>query len=302
MDFAKLTGTLNDEGEELILYRAGISLNLFYDSPLGEIGASAARIIEDYLAFIAPDAIEKYLAQSGYKKLTRKALTLYLDSLKAAEEGDEFFELHFGPGVEPGPGYSVHFHATGLDEPEVYPDATNLLTLEFPPDILDRKGVQPFIDFLVQCANRHKFHYGIAGYAFQHSVMTLVDEAHEEIAKAAMRYIGFDISYDSIRDDLKGHVHNVSWLNFFGPVLVKKLGGADKFAARLPEGATVTPLKSGLMVQVSPLPPVGDVNRKAPDIAPLKALARIVKPLRIESDYLGSDDDGFAERWLGRLD
>lgn len=302
MDFQKLVGTLKDDGEEFILYRPGISFNLFYDSPLGDIGPSVAKIIEDYIAFIAPDTIEKYLAQSDYKKLSAKVLSRHLDALKAAEEGDEFYELHLGPGVDPGVGYSIHLKATALAEPDIYPDQTNLLTLEFPPDVLDKKGVQPFIDFLVGCANRHKFHYGIAGYAFQHSVMTLVEEAQEKIAKASLRYIGFDISYAHIRDDLKGYIHNVSWLNFFGPTLLKKLGGTAKLQGQLPDGASLTALKSGAMVRVAELPPVGDMNKKAPDIKPLRALAKLTKPLRIETDYLGSDDDDFAERWLTRLD
>ena len=304
MDFSKLIQTLDDDGQELILFRPGISLNLFYDSPLGKIGPSLAAIIEDYFKFIAPDTVEKYPSGSGsYKKLTPKYLTTHLDALKAAEEGDEFFELHLGPGVGPGVGYSVHLKATGLDDEDTYPDETNLLTLEFPPEILDTKGVQAVVDFMVACANRHKFYYGIAGYAFQHSVLALMAEAEEEIAKLSLRYLGFDISYADIRDKLKGHIHNVSWLNFIGSSLLKKLGGSAKLQGQLTEGATLTELKHGVMVRVSATPPVGDVNRKAPDIKPLKAFAKLLKPLRIETDYLGSDsDDDFAQNWLTRLD
>ena len=303
MDFSKLVGTLDDEGRTLILYRPGISIDLFYDGPLGQIGSALAGIIEDYLGFIAPDAIEKYLSSSGgYKKLGKKTLATYLDALSSAEEGDEFFELHLGPGVEPGPGYSVHLHATGLDDPDTYPDQTNLLTLEFPPDFVEKRGAQAFIDFLLACVDRHPVYFALAGYAFQHAVMTLASEAQEEIAKAAMRYLGFDISYNDISDDLRGYVHNVSWLNVYGSALTKKLGGAAKLKGQLSEGATLTELKHGVLVRVSPLPPIGDVNKKAPDIQPLKALAQVVKPIRIATDYLGSDDDEFAERWLTRLD
>ena len=214
----------------------------------------------------------------------------------------QFYELHLDPGVEPGPGYSIHLKATGFTEPDLYPAETNLLTLEFPPDILDKKGTQPFIDFLVVCANRHKFHFAIAGYAFQHSVMTLVGEAQREIAKLALRYVGFDISYHHIRDELRGHVHNVGWLNFLGSSLGKKLGGAAKLQAQVPRGGSFTELKHGVLIAVSDTPPVGDLDKKALDIQPLKDFAAVVKPVRIEVDYLGSDDDDFAKRWLSRLD
>jgi hypothetical protein len=302
MDFSKLICKLKDDGEEWILYRPGISFDLFYDSPLGEIGRSLALIIEDYLTFIAPDSIEKYLGASGYKKLSKKTITTYLGDLNAAEAGDEFYELHLGSGVEPGPGYAVHLKASGLADRDTYPFETNRLTLEFPPDILDKKGVEPLVEFLIGCANRHPFYYGIAGYAFQHSVMTMVDHAQERIAKAAMRYLAFDISYGDIRYELDGHIHNVSWMNFLGSTILDKLGGAKKVQALLPGGAVLTPLQDGAVVRVAPLPPVGDVNKGASDLLPLKAFAKIAKPLRIETDYLGSDDDDFAERWLRRLD
>ena len=303
VDFGKLVQKMKDEGEELILARPGISVMLFYDTPVGKLGATIAAILKDYLAFIAPDSMEKYYAQSAmYKKLTPKIINSTFDELRALEEDDEFFEFHFGPGYDPGLGYAVHFKGSALADDEDLPNETNLLTLEFPPTFLTAKPPDAFIDFVVRNADRHKFHSGIVGYAFQHPVMVLRDEALEAIGKVAMRYRGFDISNDDIRDDLKGHVHNVSWLNLLSSRMVKEVGGLDKLRRALPKGGSLIEMKHGVLVRLAPLPIVGDMNQGGTDLKPLKDFAKIVKPLRIQVDYLGPDDELFAEKWLSRLD
>jgi hypothetical protein len=302
VDFGKLVQTMKDEGEELILARPGISVMLFYDTPVGKLGGTIAAILKDYLAFIAPHSMEKYYGGSTYKKLTPKVINSTFDELRALEEDDEFLEFHFGPGYDPGLGYAVHFKGSALADDEDLPNETNLLTLEFPPTFLTTKKPDEFIDFVVRNADRQKFHSGIAGYAFQHPVMVLREEALEAIAKAAMRYRGFDISNDDIRDDLKGHIYSVSWLNLLSSRMVKELGGLDKLRRALPKGGSLVEMKHGVLVRLAPLPIIGDVNQGGADLKPLKDFAKIVKPLRVQVDYLGSDDDLFAEKWLSRFD
>ena len=303
VDLSRLILTLDDDGDELVLARPGISLMLFYDEPVGRLGPAVAATLQDFLAFIAPYGFDMYYSPSAvYKKMTAKVLDTTLKDLMASEAGDEFFEFHFGPGLGVGSGFAAHFKGSDLADSEFMPAETNLLTLEFPPTVLGIKKPAELFDFVVRAAGRAEFHSGLCGYAFQHPVMVLEDEAHEAIAKAAMRYRGFDISYDDIRDDLKGHVHNVSWLNLLGNSLLGKLGGIDQLRSRLAAGTSLVELKHGALVVTSEYPPVGDVNRRAPDLQPLRDFAKLVKPLRIETDYLGSDDDLFADRWLSRLD
>jgi TseV toxin immunity protein TsiV len=302
VDFSKLVQTLKDDGEEYFLVRPGISMMLFYSIPVGGLGKTIAAVVKEYLAFIAPAAPDKISTPSGnYKRLTAKTIDATMTSLLKLDSGDDFFEFHFGPDEDGGSEYAVHFYGTSLDDEDM-PNRTNLLMLEFPPNFFDRRSPEEFVDFVAKSADRNKFHSGIAGYAFQHPLTVLREESIEAIAKLALRYRGFDTSYDDVRDDLKGHIHNVSWLNLLGAPMIKALGGVDRLRKQLPKGASILELKHGALVRVAELPIVGDVNKRAPDLKPLQEFARIVKPLRLETDYLGSDDDLFATRWLTRLD
>jgi hypothetical protein len=302
VDFSKLVRTLKDEGDELFLVRPGISVMLFYDTPVGELGKAIVAVVKDYLAFIAPQVPEKVSTPSGnHKRLTAKNLESTLKSVAALDPGDDFFEFHFGPDQEGGSEYAVHFYGTSLDDKD-FPNRTNLLMLEFPPDFLKTKTPGEFVEFVQGIADRKKFQSGIAGYAFQHALTVLREESIEEIAKLAMRYQGFDTSYDDVRDEIKGRVHNVSWLTLLGTAMVKKLGGVEQLRKALPKTGSLVELKYGVLLRAAELPIVGDVNRPGPDLKPLKDVARIVRPLRLETDYLGSDDDLFAEKWLKRLD
>jgi hypothetical protein len=303
VDFDKLIQTLDDDGEKLVLVRPGVSVSLFYEQPVGRIGPAVADILEDFIAFIAPRKLDQYYAPSAvYKRLTPKVVEATLQGLRAGDEDDEFFEFHFGPGLDTGSGCAIHFKGSELADEEDFPRETNLLTLEFPPDILEHKSPQEFFGFIVRTADRSPFYYGIAGYAFQHPVMVLGDEAHEAIARLAMRYRGFDISYEDVRDDLRGHVHNVSWITLLGRSLLGSLGGLPELRRQLPTGMPVVELAHGVAIVACEEPPVGDVNHGAADLQPLKPVAKALRSLRLEPEYLGADDDAFAAKWLARLD
>jgi len=303
VDFDKLIQTFEDEGEKLVIVRPGISLSLFYSEPVGRLGPAVADIVEDYLAFIAPRTLDQYYAPSAvYKPFGAKVLQATLQGLRAGEEDDEFYEFHFGPGLAVGSGCAIHFKGSALADEEDFPRETNLLTLEFPSDFLRHKSPQAFFGFVVRTADRFPFHYGIAGHAFQHPVMVFRDEAHEAIARLAMRYLGFDLSYEDVRDDLRGHVHNVSWITLLGRPLLDKLGGLAPLRAGLGAGIPVVELRHGAAIVACETPPVGDVNRGAQDLQPLKEVARQLRPLRLEPELLGAEDDVFAARWLARLD
>ena len=92
---------------------------------------------------------------------------------------------------------------------------------------------------------------------------------------------------------------NPQWLNAIDKSLIEKLGGAERIAKAL-RASTVTKLKNGLLIQGAPVPPLGDVNRGAPDIGSIPEIARLFKPLRTPvSAFRGPVD---AQEWLARYD
>ena len=60
-----------------------------------------------------------------------------------------------------------------------------------------------------------------------------------------------------------------------------------------------------MLIRGAKLPPIGDINRKAPDLGWLPEVARILKPTRVDvsATYLGKAGPSFdALKWIARLD
>jgi hypothetical protein len=305
MDWSRLTHTINAASGTYTIVAPGITLWLTTATPLPELGPLVADVLERYLAFVPPDALDHYLAANGtYKKLTKKAVADTLKRLRSVTSRVEYLSFHFGQGPGGGVGeYGAHFLGSNLDHEDSTPLETNLLLLEFPVGQLEATPPDDFVRFAIAAADGlGDLNSGVGGYAFKHPQMMFRNEAMNAIARLALRHIGLDISYDSVQLDLKGFLDNVSWLTFFGQSLVDKLGGPDQLRQSLPAEMTVLPLRHGLLVRAGALPVVGDVNRGAKDVAPLRLLARLTKPVRVQTEYLGSDDELFAGRWLSRLD
>jgi hypothetical protein len=96
-----------------------------------------------------------------------------------------------------------------------------------------------------------------------------------------------------------GRTGNPQWLNAIDNSLVEKLGGAARISKEL-HVSKVTKLKNGLLIQGAPVPPLGDINRGAPDIGSIPEIARLFKPLRTPvSAFRGPVR---AQEWLARYD
>ena len=83
---------------------------------------------------------------------------------------------------------------------------------------------------------------------------------------------------------------------------MRSLDGIEKIRDALPNIYSIDAVGSGVLVRVSAMPSVGDVNRGAEDIEPLRQLAAFTRNLRIQTENLGIDDPTFASEWLARFD
>ena len=101
-----------------------------------------------------------------------------------------------------------------------------------------------------------------------------------------------------------GHTFAAHWLNYTDDDLTASLGGPKAIAKVLPE-CDVRKLKKGMLIRGSKLPPIGDINRKAPDLGCLPDVARLLKPTRlaIEETFFATEDENFdATAWIERMD
>jgi hypothetical protein len=299
MALEELERRLVRKGTEYIFLRPGITLCLFYAEPACTLGPAVADIFEKYMAFIPAGALQTYLAADGsWKKMDKRVLNKTLSALRSIGAID-FAEVHFGeePAANVGK-YGVHFKASPLQD-TFYPRETCVLYLEFPVELPEPDAL---VEFVKSVASVRECDSGHCGYAFKNLQMTFRHQAFDEIGKLAMRYIGFDVSNDQVRRHARGCVCNVSWLNLFGRGILSQLGGPTKVQQELSDAMELGEVGPGIIVRSAELPMVGDRNRGATDVGPLRRLAKITRPLRVEVANLGPDDPSFAEHWLSRFD
>jgi hypothetical protein len=144
---------------------------------------------------------------------------------------------------------------------------------------------------------------GHAGLTFKTTPGSQGDAA-SEIFKRLPRYFGFSPCDFSLRNEMLGHTFVAHWLNYVDQGLAASLGGPNAIVSSLPE-CDVRKLKKGLLIRGAKLPPIGDINRKAPDLGRLPEVSRLLKPTRldIETTYLANDDPTFdAGAWIERMD
>jgi TseV toxin immunity protein TsiV len=303
MDFDKLNRKIKLRSGEYTFVSPGISICLFYAEPIQTLGPFIAEIFESYISFIPPNSLQAYLASDGaWKGISTRVINSILKRLRSIPPDYEFFEFHVTQGAPGNVGeHGVHFVGSHLADDDE-PLETNILLLEFPIDLLNSVPVDNFIEFVIKVAKIREFDSGIAGCAFKHLLLTLRSEAFEAICQMAMRYLGFDISYDMARLSNKGQIYNLSWLTLLGPQIITRLGGKEAIRNALPPMMQVMDSNGGIIIRASELPIIGDVNRGALDIEPLSHLAQLTGKARMSSEEFLIGGPDFGEKWLTRFD
>jgi hypothetical protein len=300
-----LTVKVRSQGTERVLVRPGISLFLYCDERTPAMGPHVAQAVARYLEFIQPAAPRAYLNNSGlHKPFSQRQVTKDFTLLNKMPARYEDFRLRYTESLSGDAGSHEVYYISFLDsraKDRVIPSKLNLLRMEFPFDILDRVGVDAFIAFVSEIAEALPFQSGNAGYAFQHSMINETDAA-DAMARLLPRYQGFDPSYELAALEMKHRTPGAHWINLLSTKMVGKLGGVKAVRAALPR-CDVRELKNGVLIRGARLPPIGDVDRKSPDIGCLPDVARLLRPLRVELEGFGTvfvDVDAMA--WLARFD
>jgi hypothetical protein len=288
-------------GKEVIVVRPGVSLFLYSDTPLEQLGPGVADVLQLYLKRIPPNVINAYLAADRYKALTPKTLGQHVALLRNIPSAYEFVEIHYKNGVDPACGrYAFHFEGSRLGDADE-PLETNLIVFEWPQEVaIDPKQAESVVEFARLAAQSIPIVSGNAGFAFQHP-QTFPSEALDFIQQLMPRYLAFDPSYRRLRFRMRGHSPSAHWVNLVGEPLLKQIGGIEKLRTRISGAVAVSPVGGGALIQATRLPPVGDVNRGAPDLGSIPDVARVLRPLRFEITGFGGPSVDAAS-WLARFD
>lgn len=277
-----------------------ISICIYFSKLAHEIARPIAEAVEAYREFVGRDKLNQYSANNGdWRALTGKKLEKDMSKLRdfPSDVLGFIFEYNSDEVVgRPGP-YGVYIFVR--DEwLESAPLLTNFVRLDFDINFLAPDNVGAFVGWYGKLLEHLPFHSSHAGYAYKR-LNYLKDKASTGVDRKISRYYGFDPGYEPLRYEMLGRTGNPQWLNAIDETLIEKLGGVARISKALP-ASKVTKLKSGLLIQGAPVPPLGDVNRHAPDIGSIPEIARLFKPLRTSVPAFGGPVD--AQEWLARFD
>src|SRR5262249_47412455 len=243
--------------------------------------------LERYIAFVGLDTLKSYAAKSGmWKSMSKRQLDKDVKHLRdfPNDHAAKHIQYDAGEGGEPG-GFGVQISANVYSD--VFPDKAGLMRFDLPPEWLEAHQVEGVIEFVSGICQIARVQSAQVGLTFK-TTPGSHDDAKPEILQMLPRYYGFSPCDFSLRNQMLGHTLTAHWLNYVDDELAAMVGGADTIVRALPE-CDVRKLTKGVLIRGAKLPPIGDINRKAPDLGWLPEVARVLKPTRVDisATYLG---------------
>lgn len=281
--------------------RPGLGLAMNYGKPLDEMPHAVERMVDAYLKFIPEGSITALCGKEAWGKFSAARLNRQLNELRNRRV--VYTNLDLGSGsllASEGP-YGWHLSGGNLSNVDVRPNNSNVIFYEFPPDELDRTGVQTMVDWIVHIAELHPFETGQFGYSFNHLQRTWTSQVDDFVGDLAMRFKGFDILDPSLAREARGLVPNTSWLNLLGEYVVEKLGGESAIRQALSPAVHIRRVSGGLLLQAGSVPSVGERDDE-PNFTAVREVARLTKPVRPTKPTLFYGTEEFRTGWVFRLD
>lgn len=295
-----------DSGRTIL--RNGVKLALFCRTPLADICEPIGQVLDRYLAFIPAGALKWTVPTASadeWKKLDAKTFARCREQLNPAgarKRNVTAFQLN--DSAADAPGYA--FDMMGRPNDKDFPDATTLVQMTFPLDVLAAKNVEKFVSEATAIADMLPF---VSGYASPGLVFSQLyaTEAFTAMRGVALRHPGYDVEYNSeTRLEIDEMSRGARWLTFLGKGLVRRLGGLAKLQRQMKAPASVAGLANGaVMLRASVEPEIGDTNKRI-DVPGLRVLARAIEPVTwfgegIIGTYLADFDEVLLRRWERRF-
>lgn len=274
----------------------------YLDAYVHAMADNLAHCLEQYVEFVGIDSLKTYAARSGlWKPMNKRQLGKDLQHLRDFPKDHLANHILYdaGEGGQPG-GFGVSVSANVHDE--IFPDKAGLVRFDLPPDWLERHEAEALIEFVARICQVPEVQSAQVGMTFKTTPGSHSD-AKREILQMLPRFYGFSPCDFSLRNEMLGHTLTAHWLNYVNDDLAAKLGGKDSIVKALPE-CDVRPLSKGVLIRGAKWPPIGDINRQAPDLGCLPAVARLLEPTRvdIQETFLGKEGALDATKWVSRFD
>lgn len=253
-------------------------------------------LLEPHLTWYDTEALR------GPRPLEPKDLEAFEVWFGAGAMPRDEYELILGSGASPGEigPWSLRFQV----ERYALPSTLGYLKIALPAGrVLD--DPDPFRRLCDELFDLLPWVHGHAGLGVLFDPGDL-DQARDAAVRACcMRYTGLDCSDVLTETEELGHaVKGADWLSYLGAALGQRLDIQGIDTAALPAGVDIDARDDGrVVIQAGDSPRLGDSNRQE-DMAPYRAVNRLLRPLRVPSLFPlpGFADEHETERWLERFD
>jgi hypothetical protein len=270
-----------DHGRGWVSFRVGLSLCFYTCRPHEEIAPSVMRAMEIYLEAVGPKALIRYCGYEEETQLLDAAGWEWVRREMSRHREGGFADLRDHASEE---RYRFRYQGSDL---EPGPDTlrrgpVNFTIFWLPTEYLEAHGPARVRGLAVTLASELPFDSGHAGLSFNSD--RVFGETDIAIKGYCFRYPGIDIPQVGGVDMLLGtRIDGVHWLNFLGPVALKRLGGAQALRAHLSSpGTTVQELgEDRALVTLGEWPDAGDLQ--AGRVLPAyRELAHVLEPCLFE--------------------
>ena len=297
MNWKDFRVAIREREEDILVARSAYTMAFYGDTAVNQFGM---EIVKQWLQLLSgkTDAYFIDLDAHQFRKITPRVLARLE---KALEKLDKEMQRYM---FKDGPGLSVQDHALELALGPS-PKGAKRVNLAFPIDYPEAKGPGEIIRLFTDWVDRFPFKHGSAGYGFDYGWSELEVEARPRMFALARRYLGFDLRDRSTETLLRERFKGPGWLTFIEHELLESLGGVPRIDATLTPDVQRISSRRGVILRAGNLPPIGDINRGAEDLGPLRQVNRFIAPRRL-NDWVDSAvfraDELNANEWFSRLE
>jgi hypothetical protein len=287
-----------DTGEETLLLARGAYVIQLYGDP--GFAANAHELLGEWLEATGGAEGLEYLNATSTQpvKLTAQTLKRMQTTLQSGKGENRYFWINSAAGFNAGER-SIEFN--------LYPksaDRSSCVQIRLPPATVESVEPAKLIADFKRMVTRPGVWHASAGLG----LYVVFGSDWESIAGSKLwalskRFLALDLPNRQTESYLLKQTKGPNWLTYVGAELVGELAAAP--AEREP-GFSVESLGGGKLIIAGARAPLGDVNRGAKDIGPLKIAAEMVKPLR-STEWMDIPlplemFDVETSSWLARLD
>lgn len=297
MTWTEISATYTELGNTVTVLRPAFALEFYGDEALIPHGRTLFEKFWD----LFPDETTFYCINkrgNEYKELKPRSVSRLLKTLERLGQEAQFYMLKDAPDFHVEQ-YSAELSMGGMFQ---------RLYVGLPLSFLEERGADGAAAFFTEIVDEFPFLNATAGLGF-HSVWAreCEQEAMPVNIRAARRYWGLMVRNRGDEERRYQPFKSAHWLTYIGPSLLEELGGLDAAKEAAGDEVGVVEAGGGVVVRAGDEPPIGDINRKAPDIEPMRRVNAFIRPKRISewskhySNLFFTDIDECNE-WLTRLD